>query len=162
MATATKSKKDKAPKDTEDQKRVFAKQKVKVKLTEKDRLKMAAEAAALHKELDTEKDLLAQRTKEFKGFKKPQDKKIKELSEKVATLLRSLDSGEAEQMEECGVVFDYKTNEVLTYFPKNSTKESDIVSRRTMDAKERQMSLIPEEAEAVAAGIPEEGMEATE
>lgn len=162
MATATKGKRETKAKDTKDQKRVFAKQKVKVKLTEKDRLKKAAEAAALNKELDTEKDLLAAKTKEFKEFKKPQDKKIKDLSEKVSTLLRELEHNEAEQTEECGVVFDYKTNEVITYFPKNSTKEADIVSRRTMDAKERQMSLIPEEQQAIAEGIPEEGMEATE
>lgn len=145
-----------------ESKRVAVTKEIKVKLTDKKKSEMSKEAASIQKSLDAEEALLSQKTKEFKEFKKPQDKKIKELKESIAKILRAIECGEAMSTEKCAVVFDYQAGEVLTYFPENSTKEADIVERRTMDARERQLSLIPEEAEAVAGGIPAEGPEARE
>lgn len=166
MATKTKAKKDNVTPikaaTPADSKRVYAEKPVKVKLKDAEISKMAKENGKLQRELDDAKDLLAEKTKEFKEFKKPQDAKIKELQEKIAVNNRAIESGEATRNQECGVVFDYAANEVLTFFPKDSERPEDIVDRRTMDAKERQLSLIPEEAEAIAKGIPEEGMAARE
>lgn len=145
-----------------DSKRHVAKREVKVKLSNELRLAKTKEASHLQKELDEDEDLLAQKTNEFKEFKKPQDAKIKEKKGKIATILRELESGVTLSTEEVGVVFNYATNEVVTYFPKDSTKDSDVVERRTMDAKERQLSLLPEEAQAIAEGVPAEGQEAKE
>ena len=163
MATKTKGQaKLKAVQDPPDSKRVKVFKDIKIKLKDKEIMAKAKENGHLQKELDADKDLLTERTKEFKEFKKPQDKKIKDLSERIANINREVETGEAIVRSEVGVVFNYASCEVLTYFPADSNKEADIVERRTMDAKEKQLSLIPEEAQAIAAGIPEEGMEAVE
>lgn len=166
---ATKTKKPAKPKlvpaldgTNKDSKRVLVEKDIKVKLSEKEITKMARENGKTQLELDNAKDILAEKTKEFKEFKKPQDAKIKELSETIARTNREIDTGEATRKLPCGVVFDYEANAVHTFYPADSQDPKNIVETRTMDAKERQLSLIPEEAEAIAKGIPEEGMEARE
>ena len=145
-----------------DSKRVPAKKEIKVKLSDQLRLEKTKEASHLQAELDKDEDLLAQKTKEFKEFKKPQDAKIKEKKAKIANILRALETGEIVSNEEVDVVFNYASNEVLTIHPRGSNSEADIVERRPMDAKERQFSLLPEEAQAIAEGVPEQGQEAKE
>ena len=165
---ATKTKKPKAElkavpqQEAPDTKRVVVTKDVRVKLTPAKRLEKAKEASALQKQLDVDKDLLTEKTREFKEFKKPQDLKIKDGAEKISVILRELETNECTSKEEVGVLFDYNSLEVRTYFPANSHREEDIIERRTMDAKEQQLSLIPEEAEAIAKGLPEEGQEAKE
>lgn len=165
MATKTKKPKNNVvPLDgtNNDKKRVYTKKPLKVKLTEAEISKIGKENGKIQREMDDLKDTLAEKTKEFKEFKKSTDAKIKELQEKIAQNNRAIDTGEATREMECGVEFDYAANEVLTFYPKDSNKPEDVKERRTMDARERQLSLMPEEAEAIAKGIPEEGMEARE
>lgn len=164
MATKTKKKTELKVVDgtNKDSKRVLVDKEVEVKLSKEERLKIGEENGNLQAEMDDAKDVLQEKTQEFKEFKKPQDLKIKKLQGVLDENNRALHTGKAKRKMQCGVVFNYESNEVITYFPANSNKEADIVERRTMDAKERQLSLIPEEAAAVAAGIPEEGESAIE
>lgn len=111
-----------------------------VDLTDGDVLEVAAELAALEKQLEERKDAKKAAAKTFNDA-------IKDIEARIRESVKAIDTKQREEMVDCKLVADADKFEMVM----NRMDTGDEVHRRPMTEKERlehgQLSLVPPEAE---------------